>query len=81
MSVNCSEFVYRITTILDVWRKSIATKSDVILITRKIKQQYKGIRIKEKHNIIYPFWSKIDLLWGREQLSVPLIKTISLHKE
>jgi len=60
--------------ILDVWSKlikqPISTWITVISTSKSRKQPEKEKR--EHMKFVYPVRSKIDLIWGREQSSVPL---------
>jgi hypothetical protein len=80
VDANCCEFVIITPITLDMWGKRMATKINMIGII--ITSDKDDKREKKEHSVfVYPIHSKDDLLWGREQLFVPLIQRVWLQRE
>jgi len=63
------------------WQQNQKT---TIIITTKLNNNMKEEekkREKKTQNIVYPYRSNNVLFMRREQLFVPLIKTVTLHKD
>lgn len=62
-------------------RRQPTNQMNTIIITNELNGNMKEEEERKSHNIVYPVRSNNDLLWGKEKLSFPLIKRVTLHKD